>query len=99
MGVIAVTQMAVGDGLADIVGRRWGTVKWPFAGGKKSVIGSAAFVLGSFVVSAALLLLLQVRRLPFPFTRKAYASFLTAVDCRLQEVRLRWTCCLLLNLC
>jgi len=43
VGVVAVTQMAVGDGLADIVGRRFGKVKWPFSR-NKSLVGSAAFV-------------------------------------------------------
>jgi phytol kinase len=27
---VAVCQMAVGDGIADIFGRRFGTIKWPF---------------------------------------------------------------------
>ena len=58
--MIAVTQMAVGDGLADIVGRQWGSVKWPFSK-SKSLIGSGAFLVGGFTISAALLLLLQVR--------------------------------------
>jgi len=45
--VVAVSQMAVGDGMADIVGRRFGrTNKWPFSP-DKSVAGSAAFVLGA----------------------------------------------------
>lgn len=59
VGVVPVVQMAVGDGLADIVGRRWGSVKWPFSP-KKSLLGTTAFVVGGFAVSAALLLLLQV---------------------------------------
>ena len=47
---VAICQMAVGDGLADIVGRRFGAVKWPFAP-TKSPAGSAAFVLGAFASS------------------------------------------------
>ena len=58
IGVVAVCQMAAGDGLADIVGRRWGTVKWPFSA-SKSYAGTAAFVAGAFVVSAAVLGLLS----------------------------------------
>ena len=50
---VAVCQMAVGDGLADIVGRRFGTVKWPFAP-DKSPAGSAAFVLGAFASSVGM---------------------------------------------
>lgn len=59
VGVVAATQMAVGDGLADIVGRRFGSVKWPFSR-SKSLAGSAAFVMGGWVVSGLLLLWLQV---------------------------------------
>ena len=57
--VIAVSQMAVGDGLADIVGRRWGKVKWPFSA-SKSYVGSAAFVIGAFTMSSALLSYLNI---------------------------------------
>lgn len=31
VGIVAVSQMAAGDGMADIVGRRLGKVKWPFS--------------------------------------------------------------------
>lgn len=58
-GVVAVCQMAAGDGLADIVGRRWGTAKWPFSV-NKSYIGSLSFVIGGFLVSAGVLQLLSV---------------------------------------
>ena len=47
--------MAAGDGTADIVGRKWGTKKWPWSQ-SKSYVGSAAFVVAGFVVSMALLL-------------------------------------------
>lgn len=47
VALVAISQMAVGDGLSDIIGRRWGTVKWPFSK-NKSIAGSAAFVLGAF---------------------------------------------------
>lgn len=46
--------MAVGDGLADLVGRRFGKHKWT-KGGDKSVEGSAAFALGAFASSMALI--------------------------------------------
>lgn len=58
VGVVAVCQMAAGDGLADIVGRRWGAVKWPFSA-SKSYAGSLAFVVGAFVVSTGVLSLLS----------------------------------------
>jgi phytol kinase len=58
VGVVAVCQMAAGDGLADIVGRRFGSVKWPFST-SKSYAGSAAFVVGAFAVSTGVLSLLS----------------------------------------
>ena len=56
VGVVAVLQMAMGDGLADIVGRRFGKRKWPFSD-HKSYMGSLAFVLGSFVACTGILAL------------------------------------------
>lgn len=50
---VTISQMAVGDGLADIVGRRWGTLKWGISPGK-SYAGTLAFVLGAFASSVAL---------------------------------------------
>jgi phytol kinase len=58
IGVVAVCQMAAGDGLADIVGRRYGTVKWPFSA-SKSYAGSLAFVVGAFGASVGVLSLLS----------------------------------------
>lgn len=46
--------MAVGDGMADLVGRRFGKHKWR-KGGEKSVEGSVAFASGSFLVSMAMI--------------------------------------------
>lgn len=46
--------MAVGDGLADLVGRRYGKHKWR-AGGTKSVEGTAAFAVSAFAASMALI--------------------------------------------
>ena len=54
-GIVAVVQMAAGDGTADIVGRRWGSKKWPWSQ-SKSYVGSAAFVLAGFAVSMGVLL-------------------------------------------
>jgi dolichol kinase len=39
--------VSVGDGLSDIIGRKWGKVKWPFSQ-NKSIIGSLAFAVGAF---------------------------------------------------
>jgi dolichol kinase len=55
VGVVSLATMACGDGLADLVGRRWGsTNKWFFSR-NKSMAGSAAFVAGSFVASFGLI--------------------------------------------
>jgi len=55
----ALCQMAVGDGLADIFGRRYGRSKWPFAP-SKSYVGSAAFALSSFFASLGFVLLFNI---------------------------------------
>jgi len=54
IGVVAMTTMAAGDGMADIIGRRYGTNnKWNFgenwSDGKKSKIGTVAFAVSSFI--------------------------------------------------
>jgi phytol kinase len=48
VGILALMLMCGGDGLADIVGRRWGRVKLPFDA-DKSWAGSAGMFVGSFV--------------------------------------------------
>jgi phytol kinase len=53
-GIIAVSTMAVGDGLADLVGRKWGqNNKWFFSK-DKSIVGSAAFAASSSLCSIGL---------------------------------------------
>lgn len=55
VGIISVATMAVGDGLADLIGRRYGsTNKWAF-NKDKSVAGSAAFVAGAMLGSFGLI--------------------------------------------
>jgi len=49
-GLMAITQMAAGDGFADIVGRRWGKTKWPWSK-RKSVVGTAAFIVCATIVT------------------------------------------------
>lgn len=48
VGILALMLMCGGDGLADVVGRRWGNRKLPL-GGEKSWAGSVAMALGGFV--------------------------------------------------
>ena len=55
VGIISITTMAAGDGLADLLGRRFGsTNKWTF-NKDKSVAGSIAFVAGALVGSFVLI--------------------------------------------
>jgi phytol kinase len=48
VGITALMLMCGGDGLADIVGRRWGKARLPF-NERKSWIGSAAMFLGGWI--------------------------------------------------
>lgn len=54
VGLIAVCQMAAGDGLADIFGRQFGKTKWWFSS-RKSIVGTLAFVGGGFLCSLGLM--------------------------------------------
>ncbi len=54
IGIVAISQMAAGDGLADIVGRKFGKRKWYFSP-TKSVEGSIAFFISGFFCSYSLL--------------------------------------------
>lgn len=54
VGILALMMMCGGDGLADIVGRRWGIHKLPF-NADKSWAGSAAMFLGSFLFAVSFL--------------------------------------------
>ncbi|KAG2482727.1 hypothetical protein HYH03_018358 [Edaphochlamys debaryana] len=55
-GLIAVAMMCGGDGLADIVGRRWGGAKLPY-NSSKSWAGSVAMLLGGWGMSYGLITL------------------------------------------
>jgi phytol kinase len=56
IGIIALMLMCGGDGLADIVGRRFGTAKLPW-NRSKSWIGSAGMFFGGWLTSLAILAL------------------------------------------
>jgi len=70
-GMIAMSTLAAGDGLADIFGRRFGeNNKWFFSP-KKSFAGSLAFFGGSTITSISLGTWLQYTNF-FPFTIGLY---------------------------
>lgn len=54
IGVVSLSMMSGGDGFADIVGRRYGSVKLPF-NQKKSWIGSISMFISGFLLSAIML--------------------------------------------
>lgn len=57
-GIVAMSSLAAGDGMADLIGRRYGVNnQWP--GTKKSIAGTAAFWLSSTVTATGLLAWMQ----------------------------------------
>jgi phytol kinase len=55
VGVVAMATMAAGDGMADLVGRKWGAnCKWSFSDGSKSKVGTLAFGVSAFLVNFGL---------------------------------------------
>ena len=54
VGIVALMTMCGGDGMADVVGKRISSVKLPWAR-KKSLAGSLAMLLGSFVFAVLIL--------------------------------------------
>jgi dolichol kinase len=63
VSVVAVNQMAIGDGMADIIGRKFGRNRWPKwieKSGKKSVEGSVAFAFFAFVACALMVELFKL---------------------------------------
>ena len=51
--IMTLSAMAAGDGMADIVGRRYGSVKWPWSP-TKSIVGTIAFILSSTLCATLL---------------------------------------------
>jgi dolichol kinase len=55
IGVVAMSTMAAGDGMADLIGRKWGgDNKWEFSDGSKSKVGTLAFIVFAFLTSFGL---------------------------------------------
>jgi phytol kinase len=59
VGFLALMLMCGGDGLADLVGRRWGKTKLPF-NASKSWVGCLTFLLAGFAFACAFVALFNV---------------------------------------
>jgi phytol kinase len=77
IGMIALMLMCGGDGLADVAGRRWGTLKIPW-NRQKSWVGSLGMLAGGWVFAFAIL---AIYTLVGAFTEPlgAYLPGLTAI--------------------
>ena len=89
VGVTAICIMSIGDGLADIVGRRLGkNNKWKFSP-DKSIAGTLAFIAGSTLGSITISSWLDYAgaiHLPFPMAGLATRLFLICTICAFVEL-------------
>lgn len=68
IGIIALMLMCGGDGLADIIGRRFGKTRLPWNKGK-SIAGSLGMLVGGFFTAAVIVALyVFVGRFPQPYS-------------------------------
>jgi len=83
-GVVAMTTMAAGDGMADIIGRRYGRngYKWPLGDGQKSLVGTVAFAVSAFAVTLGVCCwLIATGALSSSLTLVALATRILAISC------------------
>ena len=89
VGVVAMSTMAAGDGMADIIGRQLGkNNKWFFAP-DKSIAGSAAFLVSGTAVTIGILIWLSTAgclTLPMPIPELATQVALITSACALIEL-------------
>lgn len=84
-GIVALMILCGGDGLADIVGRRWGRVKLPWSSGK-SWAGSMAMFGGGFVLGAMILVIfVNIGLLSAPFSTYLTPLLVTALVATIVE--------------
>jgi phytol kinase len=77
IGMVALMLMCGGDGLADVLGRRWGKVKLPWAPGK-TWVGSLGMFLGGWIFAIMILwIFVSVGIFASPFS--AYLPALTII--------------------
>ena len=85
VGVVALMLMCGGDGIADIVGRRFGHNPIPW-NRKKTLEGSLAVLLGGWLMSIAVLaVMVAAGAFPAPFSAYLWPVFLLAVAAALVE--------------
>jgi phytol kinase len=78
-GIVALMLMCGGDGLADIIGRRYGKRKLPWSR-NKSWAGSAGMLLGGWVFSVGIIIIYVLLQLfPGPFQTYLFAISLIAL--------------------
>lgn len=85
IGIVALSAMAAGDGLADLVGRRYGKGnKWWF-NQDKSIAGSTAFWVGATSCALILLKLLSIDLQPtLPFSPEIVLTGIMATTALLE---------------
>jgi phytol kinase len=79
-GAIALMVLCGGDGLADLVGRRYGRARLPFSPGK-SWAGSAAMLAGGFLLAWALVALFQAEGYLLPGASVSFVLPRLALAC------------------
>ncbi len=77
VGIVGLMLMCGGDGLADITGRQWGTVKIPWNKGK-SWAGTAGMFLGGWILSVFVLWIFTLAGV-FPVSIQTYLLPLTVI--------------------
>jgi phytol kinase len=80
VGIVALMVMCGGDGLADVVGRRFGSAKLPFSP-DKSYAGSLGMFLGSFLFGIGMLALFNALGNFQPPIDVGYGTLTVAVIC------------------
>lgn len=78
--IYGILVMALGDGLASIIGQRYGKQKFSILGGQKSYVGSATFFLITMFIGLAVLVIFGISALPAIVFSISMAAILTAVE-------------------
>ncbi len=84
IGMISMIQLSIGDGFADIIGRRYGKNKWINTSNKKSVEGSIGFLITSFL-SSYLFINMNLDIFPNNIHYSNLDIFLISLICSLSE--------------